>query len=212
MKGKYSYSNAQLFIFLSDFNLRPLTSPYKSLQLCASMPACITVSLHVPVCFFSYMCVSSPLCSSVRPAVCLLYLVYLLQESRLPGAGPSLQIRSVGTPSSPGGPHVFLMIWLCACCVICSISFMLCLTSCAYWFYLCSSPGLPAAEQSLNISSLRFKTGWEAETSTRCLSVRDMFFVLPTIHHQKTKWHVHLQILYCMLKKEILHRLVHFWW
>lgn len=102
-----------LSFYLISTCVLSLTSLYNSLQLCACMPACIIVSLHVP--FFLHVCfiLSLQLCET--SCVCLLYLVYLLQESRLPAAALSLQIHSVRPPSSPGGPHVYLMIWLCVC-------------------------------------------------------------------------------------------------
>lgn len=83
-----------------------------------------------------------------------------------------------------------LVCMVCACGAICSISLKLYLTSCACWLYLCPSPGLPApgewaasraGEQSHNISSVRPTKGWETETSSRCLSVRQVSDADPAV-------------------------------
>lgn len=99
--------------------------------------------------FHLCMCASHPslqLCET--SCVCLLYLVYLLQEKKLPAAAPSLHIHSVRLFSLPAAlsvkpwmslhsqvtfidvVHEFTFM-LCACGVICSIIFQFCLTGCA---------------------------------------------------------------------------------
>lgn len=47
-------------------------------------------------------------CVCVTSCACLLYLVYQLQDSGLPGEEPLLHIHFVSCLSLPGGPHVYL--------------------------------------------------------------------------------------------------------
>lgn len=132
--------------------------------------------------------------------VCLLYLVNLLQESRQPAAAPSFHIHSVRPPSLPGGLQVCLRIsrrwvysqvtfswswcvWLCA-----HVEQFVPSLSSSIWpvarvdstcvrllIYLLQESRLLAAEQSHHISSVKPRAGRETKTSSRCLSVRQVF-------------------------------------
>lgn len=151
-------------VHLSDHDFSP--SLYLPVKLYACVYACQHIyraSFHVPLSFVC-ACVSSFSAALWNQlCVCLLYLVHLLQESRLPAAALSLHIYSVRPVSLPEGRHVYfkyadagctagsLLVevrvhgFVCIVCTrgaICSIS--LYLTSCACWLYLCPSPGLPA--------------------------------------------------------------------
>lgn len=73
---------------------------------CHHALACLFTSLSPPL---PFVCVSLPalqLCGT--SCVCLLYLVNLLQESRLPAEAPSLHITPVILASLPGGLLVYL--------------------------------------------------------------------------------------------------------
>lgn len=148
---------------------------------------------HVPLCFLP-ACVFHPLSAALWNQLCV-YSTWFTCSKRASCQQPHCHFKSAQSDSLHrqedhmstswyGCVYVFTCM-LCACDAICSISFKLCLTSCAYWFYLRSSPGLPAAELSLDIGSVRPKPGWEMETSTRCLSVKDMFLFYQTCFIRK---------------------------
>lgn len=129
--------------------LLPLcATPYRYVRACQHASYSFCASL----CMSSHMCVfllSLQLCET--SCVCLLYLVYLLQESKLPAATLSLDMPTDRLPSWLWGLLVCYMILQTSFVrlgsthdSICLISFKLCLTSCACWLYLLSFPGLPA--------------------------------------------------------------------
>lgn len=60
-------------------------------------------------------------------------------------------------------------------------------STCTYLLvYLLQESGLPAEEQSHNVSLVRGKAGWETETWGHCLSGRHVF-VIPSMVHQSEK-------------------------
>lgn len=143
--------------------------------------------------------------------VCLLYLVNLLQESRLQAAVPSLHIFSGWPTSSPGELHVCskyadtgftdrsLSVEACLYGLVFTMSTFVPSLSSSFWpvvcvdstcayllVYLLQESGLPAGEQSHNISPVRGKAGWETETRCHCLSGRHVF-VIPSMAHQSGK-------------------------
>lgn len=153
-----------------------------ALVLCVCMSPCVRLSLDVLLSFRAFcVCVCCPLQLCGTSCVCTLYLVNLLQESRLPAEAPSFHITSVRFASLPGG----LLVWLknthrvhswvicdwslCVLCVwaaICSISVKLCLTSRVYWLYLPPSPGIPApGEQAASSTTVALNYLWQTRTA-----------------------------------------------
>ena len=174
--------------------------------VCTHVNACYSVfSCSSMPSFSVYVCVSS-FCET--SCVYLLYLVNLLQESRQPAAAPSFHIHSVRSPSLPGGLQVCLRIsrrwaysevtsswswcvWLCV-----HVEQFVPSLSSSIWpvvrvdstcvrllIYLLQESRLPAAEQSHRISSVKPRAGRETNTSSRCLSVTQVFLFLFSQSH-----------------------------
>lgn len=133
-------------IHLSDCNLCPSPVAWLPIAMCrhVNMHHFPSSQLFPCICTFH----PSELLSETS-CMCLLYLIYLLQESALTAELASLQIHShppssnlqaVGAQPRRGFAYMFSLE------VICSISFKLYLTSCACWLYLQKFHGLPVQE------------------------------------------------------------------
>lgn len=202
--------------------ISPCTTSCSCVYACQHVLECLFLFLHA---FSPYMCVSAV---GETSCVCLFYLVYLLQESRLSAAAPSLHIHSDRPPSLPGGLHVkicghWLYNWVIFswrwCLLVCmhvvytrshlfhlshlfqDLSDQLCvLTLPAFISWSTCSRRAGCQQRGSHLTSALSDT----ETSTRCLSVRQVF-VLPTALHQRQsqlKYSAVEQIL-CHTIKEI---------
>lgn len=117
-----------------------------SLSLPPSSSLCMHVNFHhfvlmVPPMFFPHMQVFHSPCAALENQQCVYSTWFTC--SRRTGCQQWQHQSSLICQSA---------LMLCGCHVVCSISLKNCLTSCAWWLYLCSCPEIPAAEQSLSIN------------------------------------------------------------